>query len=124
MLIQTFLSTELENTAPRIKSDFKPQHADLIEAQKRRRLRKERRIKRIITVILGYIVMAWMIYLIIVTARTTTKSYDPYDILGVSRVRCVDARGGLFVLTASLDLERRRESHLPPLQTSLPYLPP
>jgi translocation protein SEC63 len=78
-------SKELENTAPRIKSDFKPQHADLVEAQKRKRLRKERRIKRIITVILGYVVMAWMIYLIMVTARTTTKLYDPYDILGVSR---------------------------------------
>ncbi|KAJ5126760.1 hypothetical protein N7448_007539 [Penicillium atrosanguineum] len=78
-------SKELENTAPRIKSDFKPQHAELVEAQKRKRLRKERRIKRIITVILGYVVMAWMVYLIMVTARTTTKLYDPYDILGVSR---------------------------------------
>ncbi|KAJ5288207.1 hypothetical protein N7478_003893 [Penicillium angulare] len=76
---------ELENTAPRIKSDFKPEHADLVEAQKRKRLRKERRIKRIITVIIGYFVMAWMVYLITVTARTTTKMYDPYDILGVSR---------------------------------------
>lgn len=80
---------DLENTAPRIKSDFKPEHADLVEAQKRKRLRKERRIKRIITVILGYIVMAWMVYLILVTARTTTKSYDPYDILGVSRVGAI-----------------------------------
>jgi translocation protein SEC63 len=77
---------ELENTAPRIKSDFKPEHADLVDAQKRKRLRKERRIKRIITVILGYVVMAWMIYLIMVTSRTTTKAYDPYDILGVARV--------------------------------------
>ncbi|KAJ6110963.1 hypothetical protein N7486_003198 [Penicillium sp. IBT 16267x] len=78
-------SKDLENTAPRIKSDFKPEHADLVEAQKRKQLRKERRIKRIITVILGYVVMAWMVYLILVTARTATKSYDPYDILGVSR---------------------------------------
>ncbi|KAJ5578528.1 uncharacterized protein N7459_007492 [Penicillium hispanicum] len=78
-------SKELENTAPRIKSDFKPQHADLVEAQKRKRLRKERRIKRIVTVIVGYVVMAWMVYLILVTARTTTKAYDPYDVLGVSR---------------------------------------
>lgn len=82
-------SEELENTAPRIKSDFKPEHADLVEGQKRKRLRKERRIKRIITVILGYAVMAWMIYLIMVTARSTTKVYDPYDVLGVSRV-CVE----------------------------------
>ncbi|KAJ5614591.1 Heat shock protein DnaJ N-terminal [Penicillium herquei] len=78
-------SKELENTAPRIKSDFKPEHADLVEAQKRKRLRKERRIKRIATVVVGYAVMAWMVYLILVTARTTAKLYDPYDILGVSR---------------------------------------
>jgi translocation protein SEC63 len=86
----TYSLIDLENTAPRIKSDFKPQHADLVEAQKRKRLRKERRIKRIITVIVGYIVMAWMVYLILVTARSTTKMYDPYDILGVSRV-CSEA---------------------------------
>ncbi|KAJ5883320.1 uncharacterized protein N7473_010206 [Penicillium subrubescens] len=78
-------SKELENTAPRITSDFKPKHADLVEAQKRKRLRKERRIKRIITVIVGYVVMAWMVYLILVTARTVAKLYDPYEILGVSR---------------------------------------
>ncbi|KAJ5704019.1 Heat shock protein DnaJ N-terminal [Penicillium malachiteum] len=78
-------SKELENTASRIKSDFKPEHADLVEAQKRKRLRKERRIKRIATVVVGYAVMAWMVYLILVTARTTAKLYDPYDILGVSR---------------------------------------
>ncbi|KAB8068539.1 Sec63 Brl domain-containing protein [Aspergillus leporis] len=78
-------SKELENTAPRIKSDFKPEHGDLIEAQKRKRLRKERRIKRIISVIVGYAVMAWMVYLIAVTARTAPKIWDPYDILGISR---------------------------------------
>ncbi|KAA8651551.1 hypothetical protein EYZ11_010820 [Aspergillus tanneri] len=78
-------SKELENTAPRIKSDFKPEHGDLVEAQKRKRLRKERRIKRIVTVILGYAVMAWMVYLIMVTARTAPKIWDPYDILGISR---------------------------------------
>ncbi|KAL3486239.1 Sec63 Brl domain-containing protein [Aspergillus germanicus] len=78
-------SKELENTAPRIRSDFKPQHEDLIEAQKRKRLRKERRIKRIVTVILGYAVIAYMVYLIIVTARLTPKIWDPYEILGVSR---------------------------------------
>ncbi|KAJ5901701.1 hypothetical protein N7495_002229 [Penicillium taxi] len=78
-------SKELETTAPRIKTDFKPQHADIVEAQKRKRLRKERRIKRIVTVIIGYAVMAWMVYLIIITARTTPKLYDPYNILGVSR---------------------------------------
>ncbi|KAL4809178.1 Sec63 Brl domain-containing protein [Aspergillus unguis] len=76
---------ELENTAPRIRSDFKPEHEDLIDAQKRKRLRKERRIKRIITVVVGYAVMAYMAYLIVVTARASPKIWDPYDILGVSR---------------------------------------
>lgn len=42
--------------------------------------------KRIVTVILGYATIAWMIYLIIVTARTVEKVWDPYDILGISRV--------------------------------------
>ncbi|KAH8698836.1 Sec63 Brl domain-containing protein [Talaromyces proteolyticus] len=75
----------LENTAPRIKSDFKPQHEDLIQGQKRKRLRKERRVKRAIAVVVGWAIMAWMVYLMIVTAKTVPKIYDPYDILGVSR---------------------------------------
>ncbi|EAW07335.1 J domain-containing protein [Aspergillus clavatus NRRL 1] len=78
-------SKELENTAPRIKSDFKPQHGDIIDAQKRKRLRKQRRIKRIVTVVAGYAIMAWMVYLIAVTARSVPKIWDPYEILGISR---------------------------------------
>lgn len=78
---------ELENTAPRIASDFKPPHDDLIQNQKRKRLRKERRVKRAVAVAVGWAVMAWMIYLIMVTARTAPKIWDPYEILGVSRVR-------------------------------------
>ncbi|WEW54831.1 secretory subunit [Emydomyces testavorans] len=76
---------DLETSAPRIQSDFKPQHADLIQGQKQKLLRKERRIKRIITVVVGYATMAYMIYLIIVTQRTIPEIWDPYDILGVSR---------------------------------------
>ncbi|PGH28191.1 hypothetical protein AJ80_00081 [Polytolypa hystricis UAMH7299] len=75
----------LENTAPRIKSDYRPQHDDLIQRQKQKLLRKERRIKRMITVVAGYAVMAYMVYLIVVTARTVPKIWDPYDILGISR---------------------------------------
>ncbi|KAK2864943.1 hypothetical protein FQN49_004064 [Arthroderma sp. PD_2] len=75
----------LENSAPRIKSDFKPQNDDIIQSQKQKLLRKERRIKRIITVIVGYAVMAWMVYLIMVTARSAPKIWDPYEILGISR---------------------------------------
>uniref|UniRef100_A0A093V7V8 Translocation protein sec63 n=1 Tax=Talaromyces marneffei PM1 TaxID=1077442 RepID=A0A093V7V8_TALMA len=76
---------KLENTAPRISSNFKPKNEDLIQAQKRKQLRKERRVKRFIAVVVGWAIIGWMIYLIIVTARTLPKIYDPYEILGVSR---------------------------------------
>ena len=79
-------STKIENTAPRIRSDFRIKDDDLIQAQKKRQRRTERKTKRIITAVLGYAVMAYMIYLIYVTARTIPKIWDPYEILGVSRV--------------------------------------
>ncbi|KAI4152715.1 MAG: hypothetical protein L6R39_001752 [Caloplaca ligustica] len=76
---------ELENTAPRIKSDFKPPDDNLIQGQKRKQWRRERRLKRIITVVAGYATMALMLYLIAVTKTTLPKIWDPYDILDVSR---------------------------------------
>jgi translocation protein SEC63 len=79
-------STELENTAPRIQSDFKPEEVDLIEGQKKKQRRKERRIKRITTAIVGWAVIGFMCYLIAVTAKHIPKIWDPYDILGISRV--------------------------------------
>lgn len=82
---------ELESTAPRIASDFKPPHDDLIRNQKRKRDRKERRVKRAVAVVVGWAIMAWMVYLIIVTARTAPKIWDPYEILGVSRVSLLQA---------------------------------
>lgn len=80
------LVTEVESTAPRIKSDFKPQHDDIIQNQKRKRLRKERRVKRAIAVVVGWAIIGYMVYLIIVTRRTAPKIWDPYEILGISRV--------------------------------------
>ncbi len=78
-------STDLEQTATRIQSDFKPKNVDVIEAQRTRRKRQNRKTKRIIAVVLGYAFMAYMIYLIAVTQRTVPKMWDPYSILGVSR---------------------------------------
>ncbi|KAI9833997.1 MAG: secretory subunit [Phylliscum demangeonii] len=78
-------SKELENTAPRIQSDFKPQHADLIEGQKRKQRRRERKLKRMLTVLAGWLMIGYMMYLIAVTARTIPRIWDPYDILGISR---------------------------------------
>lgn len=71
-------------TAPRIKTDFRPEHADLIDGQRKAQRRKERKLKRIITVIAGWATMAFMAYLIYVTARTIPKIWNPYDILGIS----------------------------------------
>ncbi|KAF2715619.1 hypothetical protein K504DRAFT_457778 [Pleomassaria siparia CBS 279.74] len=77
-------SKELENTATRITSDFKPEHADLIDGQRKKQKRRERRLKRGIVSVAGWTVIGLMIYLIIVTARTTVKIWNPYEVLGVS----------------------------------------
>jgi len=73
-------------TAPRIKSDFRPEHAGLIDGQRKAQKRKERKLKRGITVVAGWTIMALMAYLIVVTARTIPKIWNPYDILGISDV--------------------------------------
>jgi translocation protein SEC63 len=70
-----------------MQSDFRIEDDDLIQAQKKRQRRTERKTKRIICAVIGYAVMAYMVYLIYVTQRTVPKIWDPYDILGVSRVR-------------------------------------
>ncbi|KAM0799682.1 Sec63 Brl domain-containing protein, partial [Usnea florida] len=76
---------DIEDTAPRIRSNFKPADDALIQGQKRKQWRRERRLKRIVTVATGYLTMAWMFYLIMVTKTTASKIWDPYDILDISR---------------------------------------
>lgn len=77
---------ELENTAPRISSDYRPQDADLVDTVKSRQKRRERKTKRMLLSVLGWITMAGMCYLIAVTKRTTPKIWDPYEILGLPYV--------------------------------------
>jgi translocation protein SEC63 len=74
-------------TAPRIQSDYRPEHADIVDTQRKAQRRKDRRLKRAITVMIGWSVMALMAYLIYVTARTIPKIWNPYDILGISEVQ-------------------------------------
>ncbi|KAL6705604.1 secretory subunit [Coniothyrium glycines] len=78
-------SKELENTGTRIDSAFTPEHADLIQGQRKKQKRLERRIKRGIVMLGGWAMNAAMVYLILVTARTAPKIWDPYEVLGVSR---------------------------------------
>ena len=80
------LYTELENTATRIPSEFVPEHADLIEKQRKKQKRRERRIKRAITSVLGWTIIAGMIYLISITSRTAPQIWNPYEVLGISTV--------------------------------------
>lgn len=78
-------STELEQTAAHIESDFKPKDDDLIQSQKKRQRRKERKIKRIVATIFGWLAMCYLVYLVWNADQTKVKLWDPYDILGVSR---------------------------------------
>ncbi|TKX22925.1 DnaJ domain-containing protein 8 [Elsinoe australis] len=77
-------STELENTAPRIESSFKPKDADLVEGQKRRQKKKERKMKRILLAIGGWIFIAFNVWWMINTTRSAPKIWDPYEILGLT----------------------------------------
>ena len=77
---------ELENTAPRIHTEYKPEEVNLIDEQKKNRKRRERKLKRMIFSGFGWLLMGYMVYLMIVTARHIPKIWDPYDVLGVSQV--------------------------------------
>jgi translocation protein SEC63 len=100
---------ELENTAPRIRTDYKPSEADLIDEQKRNRKRRERKFKRIVFSGIGWLTMLYMVYLMIVTVRTVPKVWDPYDVLGISRV-CLQP--GKIPCAHSCRLHRRNKSSL------------
>ncbi|KAF2621671.1 protein translocation protein SEC63 [Macroventuria anomochaeta] len=78
-------SKELENTGTTIESNFTPEHADLIQGQRKKQKRAERRTKRGVLMLGGWSLNALMMYLIYVTARTVTKIWDPYEVLGISR---------------------------------------
>lgn len=80
-------STELENTAPRIDSAFKPKDAEFVDNQRLRQKKRERRVKRLSLAIIGWLFIAVNIYLMITTQRTAPKIWNPYEILDVSMVR-------------------------------------
>jgi translocation protein SEC63 len=79
-------STDPGATAPRIHTNFKPEHAGLIEVQRKKQWRRELRLKRILTVIAGWAIMGLMAYLITVTSKNIPTIWNPYDILGISEV--------------------------------------
>ena len=82
-------SKDDDTLAPRIQTSYKTQHADVVESLRAAQKRKQRRIKRAVVALGGWAVMAGMLYLIAVTARTVPVIWNPYDILGVSEVSLV-----------------------------------
>jgi translocation protein SEC63 len=87
-------STDNDALAPRISSDYKTKHGDVVTSLRAAQKRKQRKIKRAIFAILGWALMAGMVYLIVVTKTIIPKLWNPYDILGISDVS--KATGGKF----------------------------
>ncbi|KAH7162294.1 Sec63 Brl domain-containing protein [Dactylonectria estremocensis] len=77
-------SKDEDALAPRIQTDYKTEHAATVESLRSAQKRKQWRVKRAIVVVVGWAIMAGMVYLIMVTQRTVLKLWNPYDILGVS----------------------------------------
>lgn len=69
-------STDAAALAPRIQSDFKSEHHDVVDAQRASQKRKQRRIKRAIAVILGWVFMGLMFYLVLTTQATVAKIWN------------------------------------------------
>jgi translocation protein SEC63 len=67
-----------------ISTPYTPEHADIIETQRAKQKRKELRLKRMLTAAAGWLVMAYMVYLMAVTARTTERPWDPWEVLDMS----------------------------------------
>jgi translocation protein SEC63 len=73
-----------DNLAPRIKSDYKIQHDDVVTGLRAAQRRKQRKVKKALAAVVGWAVIGAMIYLITTTQRTAPKIWNPYDILGIS----------------------------------------
>ncbi|KAK4505191.1 hypothetical protein PRZ48_003154 [Zasmidium cellare] len=82
-LLRTPTDISAQNKAGHISSSFKPNDADIIDTQRAKQKRKELRLKRMLTAATGWLLMAYMVYLMVVTARTQPKIWNPYDILDI-----------------------------------------
>ncbi|KAK4545357.1 hypothetical protein LTR36_003537 [Oleoguttula mirabilis] len=76
-------TTGASSKASHITSPYQPEHAEIIDAQRAKQKRKEVRLKRMLTAGTGWLVMAYMVYLVYVTARATPTVWNPYDILDI-----------------------------------------
>lgn len=67
-----------------ITTDYQPDNADVIDTQRAKQKRKELRTKRMLTAATGWLVMAYMVYLMAVTTRTSVRPWDPFEVLDIS----------------------------------------
>ena len=80
-------STDDGDLAPRIQSDYRVKDDNVVKSLRAAQRRKQRKLKRTIVVLLGWALMGFMLYLIMVTTPTVHKLWNPYDILGIAEVR-------------------------------------
>lgn len=78
---------DADDKAGAIQTDYKHNHADVVDALRAAQKRKQRRVKRALVAIAGWALMAAMAYLIMTTQPVINKIWNPYDILGISEVR-------------------------------------
>lgn len=70
---------------PRVQTDYKPKHADLVASQRAKDRKQNRRVGLTLFVLLGWAVMAYTLYLIhYVETPVIQRLWNPYDILGIS----------------------------------------
>ncbi|KAF2150828.1 translocation protein sec63 [Myriangium duriaei CBS 260.36] len=106
-------STQLESTAPKIDSSFKPKDGDLVEGQKRRQKKRERKLKRMLLAVAGWAFIAFNVWWMVNTQRLVPKIWDPYEILDVKRgstERQVQSRYRKLSLTMHPDKARPNEA--------------
>ncbi|OAA56473.1 translocation complex component [Cordyceps fumosorosea ARSEF 2679] len=75
---------DADDKAGAIQTDYKHNHADVVDALRAAQKRKQRRVKRALVAIAGWALMAAMAYLIMTTQPVINKIWNPYDILGIS----------------------------------------
>ena len=83
-LLRSPTANSVSAKAARIDSSYQPENADIIDIQRAKQKRKDLRLKRMLMAAGGWLVMAYMVYLMVVTARTQPIIWNPYDILQVS----------------------------------------
>lgn len=72
---------------PRIQTDYKPKHADLVASQRKKEFSQGRRWILALFVLVGWAVMSYTAYLIYyVETPAVNRVWNPYDILGIAEV--------------------------------------